>query len=67
MFITLNNAGKLADAPKELIHSRTEIEKQGGCRKKVKNAMILFFQASYPFTILFLTVAKEASVVWGFY
>jgi len=59
-----NNAGKLEDALEELIRTRTLIEKQGGRRKKAKNAMIHFFQASYPFTTLFLAVAKEASAVW---
>jgi len=59
-----DNAAKLEAALEELIHRRTEVGKQGGRRKKAKNAMMRFFQASYPFTTLFLTVAKEASAVW---
>ena len=59
-----DNAGKLEDALEELIHTRAEVEKKGGRRKNAKNAMIHFFQASYPFATLFLTVAKEASAVW---
>jgi len=58
-----DNAGKLEDALEQLIHARTEIAKKGGHRRKAKNAMIRFFQVSYPFTTLFLTVAKEASAV----
>jgi len=51
------------DALEQLIHARTEIANKGGHRREAKNAMIRFFQASYPFTTLFLTIAKEASAV----
>ena len=57
-----DNAGKLEDALEQLIHARTEIANKGGHRRKIKNAMIRFFQASYSFITLFLTIVKASAV-----
>src|SRR5436190_1515218 len=56
-------AEALEAALEELIQARANLSKKGGWGKKIEDLMLTWFQASYPFATLFLTVAKEGSSV----
>lgn len=58
-----NKAEELEKSIETFIKAHSEARERKGHSRKIQNATVSWFRASYPFVTLFLTVAKEGSAV----